>query len=59
MKNVKSIYISRKIIWNKKIGESDVLITLATPRPYKNEEGEYDTDYIDVLLRGSVAKNTL
>lgn len=38
----------------KEIGESNVLITLATPRPYKNE-----TDYIDVLLRGSVAKNTL
>lgn len=43
----------------KEIGESNVLITLATPRPYKNEFGEYDMDYIDVLLRGSVANNTL
>jgi single-strand DNA-binding protein len=43
----------------KEVGESNVLITLATPRSYKNENGEYETDYIDVLLRGSVATNTL
>ncbi len=43
----------------KEIGESNVLITLAVPRSYKNTDGEYETDYIDVLLRGGVAKNTL
>ena len=40
------------------IGDKQVLITLATPRPYKNENGEYDTDYIDVLLRNGIADNT-
>lgn len=39
------------------IGDKQVLITLATPRSYKNENGEYDTDYIDVLLRNSIADN--
>lgn len=43
----------------KEIGESNVLITLATPRPFKNENGEYETDYIDILLRGNIAKTTL
>lgn len=43
----------------KEIGESNVLITLATPRPFKNELGEYETDYIDVLLRDNLAKTTL
>ena len=43
----------------KEIGESNVLITLATFRPFKNADGEYETDYIDILLRGSVAKKTL
>lgn len=40
------------------IGEKQVLITLATPRSYKNENGEYDTDYIDIILRNGVASNT-
>ena len=33
-------------------------ITLAVPRPYKNEEGVYDTDFIDVTLWAGVAENT-
>lgn len=40
------------------IGDKQVLITLATPRSYKNENGEYDTDYIDIILRNSIASNT-
>lgn len=32
-------------------------ITLATPRSYKNINGEYDTDFIDVVLIGKVAKS--
>ena len=33
-------------------------ITLAVPRSYKNEKGEYDTDFIDCTLWNSVAENT-
>ena len=54
-----NVVVVGRIFEIKEIGESSVLVTLATPRYFKNEFGEYDTDYIDVLLRGSVAKNTL
>ena len=33
-------------------------ITLAVPRSYKNENGEYETDFIDCTLWGSVADRT-
>jgi single-strand DNA-binding protein len=34
-------------------------ITLAVPRSYKNENGEYDTDFIDCTLWGPIAENTV
>lgn len=39
---------------NKKVSN----ICLAIPRTYKNEEGVYDTDFIDVSLWNGVAENT-
>lgn len=33
-------------------------ITLAIPRSYKNENGEYDIDFLDCVLWNSVAENT-
>ena len=33
-------------------------ITLAVQRSYKNENGEYDVDFIDVVLWGDMASNT-
>ena len=33
-------------------------ITIAVPRSYKNENGEYDTDFVDVVLWNSIAENT-
>lgn len=33
-------------------------ITVAVPRPYKNEEGVYETDFIDCTLWNSVAERT-
>lgn len=33
-------------------------ITIAVPRSYKNENGEYDTDFIDCVLWNIVAQNT-
>lgn len=38
----------------KKISE----ITLAVPRAYKNQSGEYDTDFLDCTLWTSVAETT-
>lgn len=32
-------------------------VTLATPRNYKNINGEYDTDFIDVVLINTVAES--
>jgi len=33
-------------------------ITLAIPRSYKNENGEYETDFIDCALWNGIAENT-
>ncbi len=33
-------------------------VTLAIPRSYKNADGEYDTDFVDVTLWNGVAQNT-
>lgn len=33
-------------------------ITLAIPRNFKNEKGEYDTDFISVIAYDSIAVNT-
>src|SRR5574344_686982 len=33
-------------------------ITIAVPRSYKNENGEYDTDFVDVVLWNDIAENT-
>lgn len=33
-------------------------ITVACPRAYKNENGEYDTDFIDVVIWNAIAENT-
>jgi single-strand DNA-binding protein len=33
-------------------------ITVAVPRPFKNADGEYETDFIDVTLWNDVASKT-
>lgn len=38
---------------------TDSKITLAVPRPYKNEAGVYDTDFIPVRIKGGIAENIL
>ena len=40
------------------INEKDDNITVAVTRSFKNENGEYETDFIDVEIRGTVAKTT-
>jgi len=39
-------------------GRFKATVTLAVPRSFKNENGEYDTDFIDVILWQGVAENT-
>jgi len=39
-------------------GKKVTKITLAVPRPYKNVNGEYDTDYIGCKLWQGVAQST-
>lgn len=39
--------------------ENKAKVTLAIPRNYKNENGEYDTDYIPCELKGVIATNTI
>jgi single-strand DNA-binding protein len=38
--------------------EKGASITIAVPRSYKNEKGEYETDFIPVRLFNGVAENT-
>lgn len=39
-------------------GKKFTNITLAVPRNYKNQDGEYEADYIDCRLWTGVAENT-
>lgn len=41
---------------NKEI-ENNIL-SLAIPRSSKNENGEYETDFIDIYVSGNIAKST-
>ena len=39
-------------------GSKFAIINLAVPRTFKNEYGEYDTDFIDCTLWECIAENT-
>ena len=39
-------------------GKEVCRLTLAVPRSYKNEEGVYDTDFLDIVLWNAIATNT-
>lgn len=49
--------LTNKPILEKREDKVYSKITLATPRNYKNINGEYDTDFIDVVLIGKVAES--
>lgn len=40
-----------------KDGKSFAKATIKVPRNFKNEQGEYDVDYIDIYLYNDLAKN--
>lgn len=39
-------------------GKSYSQLTLAIPRSFKNADGEYETDFVDSIAWGEIAKNT-
>ena len=39
-------------------GRKYINMTIMVSRAYKNEEGAYDTDFIDCLIFGSIAETT-
>ena len=39
-------------------GKEICKLVLAVQRPYKNEDGIYETDFIDLVLYNSIAKHT-
>ena len=39
-------------------GKKGTFITLAVGRPYKNQDGEYETDFLDCTLWSGVAERT-
>lgn len=43
----------------EKEGDKNIAImTLAVPRSFKNENGEYETDFFDCIIMNSIAENT-
>ena len=38
--------------------KADNMLTIAIPRSYKNEDGEYDTDFIDITIDGKIQEST-
>ena len=40
------------------VTKEDNNITLAVSRNYKNENGEYETDFVDIVIRGSIINST-
>jgi single-strand DNA-binding protein len=49
--------IARDVEKKEVDGKSFVELELAVPRSYKNEDGEYETDFIDCLLWNGIADN--
>jgi len=40
------------------IKDNIAIINLAIPRSFKNENGEYETDFVDCVLNGQMASST-
>ena len=40
-------------------GKKTATVTLAVPRSFKNQDGEYDTDFINCVLWRGVAESTV
>ena len=57
------LMIVGRLVDNPKIEKTDsgkkvMNMTVAVPRTYKNDKGEYDTDFVDCVLWSGIAENT-
>ena len=43
----------------KNVEKGDKYMTLACPRSFKNAEGNYDTDFIDIKLSNYISQSTM
>lgn len=57
MQYVEPIYNSGRIV--KDLEKESNVITIAISRHYKNEDGEYDADFVDVTIDVTLAKTTI
>ena len=48
----------RNVKVEKEENKSVVRMTLAVPRSYKNEDGVYDVDFVDIVMWNGIAENT-
>lgn len=51
--------ISNNLEIRKEEEKKSAYIKLAVPRSFKNADGVYDTDFLDVMLYGCIAENTV
>lgn len=51
--------LTSDLVINEVNGKKRASVTLAVPRNYKNSNGEYDTDFINCVLWGALATNTM
>ena len=63
MKLMNQIILVGRLVNNPELhetenGKSFCNLTIAVPRPYKNDKGEYDTDFIKCKLWQGVAQRT-
>ena len=52
-----AVLVGRLVEKPREMVKQKIFITLAVPRPYKNTVGEYDTDFVDVMLYKNIAEN--
>lgn len=50
--------VEKAIVEETENGRKAVMITMALPRYFRNDDGEYETDFVQVSLVGQVAEAT-
>lgn len=58
MNMLNQIVVVGRLTETPEVKEGKAVITLAVPRTFKNENGEYDTDFVPFVIMGAVAENT-
>lgn len=53
-----AVLVGRLVEKPREMINQKLFITLAVPRTYKNVSGDYDIDFVDVMLYKNIAENT-